>query len=275
MATDLIDLHIDAMIAQGMAESTLRTRRIILIAADAADEFEFGLDNAEQREVIRYLGRRDEHGRPTWSANSLSTISYHLRAFYSWAKAAGELDLDVTAGLRPPPKRRTGARPITDAQLEMAVALTVDPVRTCVVLGAYAGLRCCEIASVYREDINPDTITVIGKGGDAASCTTHAAVWRTVEPLPPGLVILSVGGQADADWVSRTVRRALRRIGIPASAHQLRHTYATRLRRSGADLFVVQQELRHKSITSAQIYAGVSAAERRAAVDQVPTLGMS
>lgn len=259
----LIDLHLAAMTAEGLSTETRRVRRIVLEAADASPELEYGIEAAEAAEVIAYLGRQ-------WSDNTRATYAYHLRQFYAWAARTEYVDVDISTTLPIPPKRRTGPRPLTDDQVDFALARLDDPVLTCVTLATYVGLRCCEIAEVYREDITQRVVSVRGKGGDVAACGNHAHVWAIVEQLPRGRVIESVGGRADAAWVSRTVRHSLRRIGLRASAHQLRHTCATRMRRNGADLFAVQRQMRHRSIQSTQIYAGVSDDELYQAVNRVP-----
>jgi integrase/recombinase XerD len=50
--------------------------------------------------------------------------------------------------------------------------------------------------------------------------------------------------------------------GIEGSIHRCRHTYATHLLRAGTNVRVVQELLRHKSLTSTQIYTAVSEDER-------------
>ena len=53
---------------------------------------------------------------------------------------------------------------------------------------------------------------------------------------------------------------------IEGSHHRCRHTYGTSLLAAGANLRVVQELMRHESVTSTQIYTRVTADERREAV---------
>lgn len=54
--------------------------------------------------------------------------------------------------------------------------------------------------------------------------------------------------------------------------HDLRHTLATWLGRSGADLAVIQQQLGHSSIAVTNKYRHVIGSEVRDALDRLPRL---
>jgi integrase/recombinase XerD len=65
--------------------------------------------------------------------------------------------------------------------------------------------------------------------------------------------------------LSATISRAMHRAGVPASAHSLRHWYATELLEAGADVRTVQTLLRHASLNTTAIYLKVNADKQRAA----------
>jgi integrase len=72
--------------------------------------------------------------------------------------------------------------------------------------------------------------------------------------------------------LSPLIRVHLHSLGIPATAHQLRHRFATRLYQATKDLRLVQEMLGHESVATTQRYADFSTA---AAFDAVNSFGPS
>lgn len=71
-------------------------------------------------------------------------------------------------------------------------------------------------------------------------------------------------------WTYNTVKRVGVDAGVAGlSPHPLRHTYATLLMETGANLRVVQEALGHASVATTQIYTRVRSADMRSAVDRI------
>lgn len=206
--------------------------------------------------------------RPGWSAQTRATYFGHLNAYYEWAIRVGHLARNPMAELKRPRIPKRAPRPARTEHYRRMVMQPVSRWRIAAVLAARAGLRACEIARAVREDIDEDDLRVVGKGGRKDVLPTHADVWRMVEQLPPGhLVLDSTGAPYRAGALSTAFSAAATRLGMPElSLHPLRHLYATELLRQGANLRVVQELMRHASPGTTAIYTQVTDRERRLAI---------
>jgi integrase/recombinase XerD len=72
------------------------------------------------------------------------------------------------------------------------------------------------------------------------------------------------------DNVRAVVTRTAEAIGIPFTAHVLRHTFATLLRRNGADMETVSEMLGHASVdTTRETYVHTTVEDLRRRLDQI------
>lgn len=270
-ADDAPDTLIDAwtltMQAQGLSQATIteRTRLIRQLARTT------GTDPAAltPHTLTVFLAAIDS---PV-TADAYYSIA---RAWCSWLVRAGHRDDDPTMRVprpRVPPAR---PRPITRPQLD---TLLVTPLRqdtrTKILLAAYAGLRIHEIAKICGEDIDTagGTLTVTGKGGRTDLLPAHPIILTQAASYPRrGLWFPSPtrpGQHVTAQTVGTVIARALRRAGIDATAHQLRHFFATSLLEAGVDSRIVQTLMRHASLATTGRYLGVTLTQQRAALNSL------
>jgi len=146
------------------------------------------------------------------------------------------------------------------------------------------GLRVSELVSLDREKINLETreFNVIGKGGRSRivfiskQAAEHVAKYLRSRPDKASPLFIRNSGKRDITesdeskrltvrTIQRLVKSYVKKANIPVAAtpHTLRHSMATDLLRSGADLRSVQELLGHKNIATTQIYTHVTDARLR------------
>lgn len=136
------------------------------------------------------------------------------------------------------------------------------------------GLRVSELVSLNRDKINFENreIGVIGKGGRArvVFVSDNAAYWLAEyidsREDTDNALFIRTSGRKDADLrlTTRTVQRIVEKyvkqakLPVKITPHGIRHTFATDLLSSGADLRAIQEMLGHKTIATTQIYTHVT-----------------
>lgn len=206
--------------------------------------------SADREQFEDYCDDRDH-----LSARALYSEISHIAQFYVWARRAGYDVHDPTDVERPKLPRRL-PRPVPADSVDQALVLAEPPMSVVIGLAADAGLRCCEIARLQWSDVDlgAGRIHVAGKGGR----DRIVGIPRRLAVQLAGLDDV-IGPVIGVDWtphrVSYRTSRYLRSIGIDATAHRLRHSYATRLlEQSGGRIRVVQQALGHATVSTTELY---------------------
>lgn len=261
---DMIDAHLTWMRAGGLATNTINSATRLLWYADA--HLPYGLPVAAADELADLLAV------DAWSAQTRATYRQHLQRFYQWAVDERWIDFDPSTNLRRP--RVPPGIPNPASNEQVAAALRLDrPWRRHAILAAYAGLRCCEIATIDRTDITERRMRVVGKGGKTRIVPTDPYVWQEVQALPPGPVTARpLGGPATPKWVSQRTAEHLRRHDIQTTLHRFRSWYATVILDFYQDVRTVQELLGHASPATTAVYTLISDRQKAAAVAGLPRL---
>lgn len=197
--------------------------------------------------------------------NGASTRHAYLSdvsAFFAWAVRRDLLPASPAArveGVRVP---KTVPRPVPANLIPGIIACAPDyDLRLMIALAAYAGLRVAEIAALTAEDVavgvvQPHLLVRAGKGGK-----------DRVVGLHPALIKVLAGSRKrsgrliphSAEWVGKSVAQHLRvGCGIDATAHKLRHTFATEFARVvNGNVIAVSRVLGHESIETSMRYIGL------------------
>ncbi len=225
-----------------------------------------------------FLSARREAGLTNRSiARALSA----LRGWFAFLERRHGLAVPAIRRVEAPRLARTVPRPLsaTDAKAVAEAAGDSDVPwiaarDTAVLLLIYgAGLRISEALSLDGGDWPLGaTLQVKGKGAKVRTIVLLPAVIEAIgayvaqSPFPPApgkpLFRGTKGGPLSPDLVRRAMRRARVALGLPdtATPHALRHSFATHLLASGADLRSIQELLGHASLSSTQIYTEVDVA---------------
>jgi integrase len=161
----------------------------------------------------------------------------HVTTFYRWLVQTKVIVENPAAGLTRPKLPRPVPNPIREDDLRRAIAAASPKLAAMLVLGAYAGLRSMEIAQLHWQDVvtTPDGRTVLrvrhGKGDKGRTVPVGQVVMEALRrhgARARGPVFLGRDGQQiKANSVSCIINDHLHRCGIDATAHKLRHRFAT------------------------------------------------
>jgi integrase/recombinase XerC len=203
-----------------------------------------------------------------WSRETLRSHRSALRSFYSWAVDAGHVAEDPARRLRPVKPSIPVPRAAPDPVIDAALTRASPRVRLMLMLASRCGLRRAEIAQIHAEDVEPDpgglSLHVHGKGGRDRTVPMPAIVAAEVVAAGPGWIFPNgLGGHLTPAHAGKLMRRTLQ----TATAHQLRHRYATTIYRRTREVEAVRQLLGHASLVTTQRYIAVDRDELRAAAE--------
>jgi len=270
--SDYIDRHLAHLRAAGRKRETIYDRGRILAQLNAG--LPWGLDDASSDEIAGWFaGPHTAH----WAPATRNVYWGHAGCYYTWAVTQELLTMNPMLRLIKPPAAKHLPDPVSELELALALARSPDqPWRTAVMLAAYAGLRCCEIVRVRREDVTEAAVLVRrGKGDKPRSVDTAPQLWEYLRDRPPGPLVVGARGRAiTAGTLTQEQHRHWTGVGLPAvHMHRFRHWFATELVRAGVDIRTVQELMGHASLSSTQLYVAVVSAQRRAAVRLLPSVG--
>jgi integrase/recombinase XerD len=264
--TDLVDGYERWMRSWDASERTIEARTTLARSRLVA----WGLPGFTPGNVQGFLGT------PGWSRWTRATYHAHLKSFCEYLVAAGYLEESPMDDVRRVSRPRSLPRPLSDAEIALAIenakAHPDSRILEWLTLARRAGLRCHEIAKLSGQDLTERGLYVLGKGGKEAVLPIHpeiAAIGMR-RPARGWWYPSPYGGHLQADSLSAAVSTFFSSLGITGSIHRVRHNFGTDLLRSGADLRVVQELMRHSSLATTAVYTAVDSDRLAAAIGRLP-----
>lgn len=187
-----------------------------------------------------------------------------VRGFLKWCFAEKILDDDFSTRLVSPKVMQKLPHFLSvDEALALIRGLPEGPQRTLVLLLYGGGLRVSEACALRWKDLSAEarSLRVRGKGGRERVISVPEMVWKAIYELPKTASFIFGGEEPlSSRKAYEWVRQAGLTVGLlkPLHPHALRHSYATHLLTSGADLRVLQELLGHRSLAATQKYTHLS-----------------
>lgn len=254
----------EAWLKAGGSPATTIEQRLYQLRRFAADHPALTPWQIELDHLVVWLA-----GHEHWKPATRRSHRGALRAFYAWAVAVGHLEKSPAAPLPRVKPTRGVPRPIAEAVLRSALGRADARERLILLLAAFGGLRRAEVAQSRREDLSRYDdgwhLRVHGKGDAYRDVPITGALAAAILACPDGWLFPSPrGGHLTPAHVGVLASRLL----PPGWAlHTLRHRFATRVRRGGADIYVIAELLGHRNIETTRIYTRLGGDELRRAVD--------
>lgn len=225
-----------------------------------------------------FMARRRNDGI---EVRSLARQMSSLRSFFRFAEVRGHFHNKAYGAVRSPKLPHAIPRPLS---IEMAEKVTSDEDmasevpwiaardRAVLTLLYACGLRISEALALTEVQLRHNPMTIIGKGGKGRlvpllpDVKTILQQYIALCPFPverdQPLFRGAKGGVLSPRIVQLSMQRLRSALNLPdtATPHAMRHSFASHLLGSGANLRVIQDLLGHASLSSTQIYTEVDRA---------------
>jgi integrase/recombinase XerD len=214
-------------------------------------------------DIKRYLHEIVKKGMSASHQNQvINAIKFYYEQVMDMPQRFYEIDRPI--------KERKLPFVLSEHEVTSMIATTDNLKHKAIIVTIYSsGLRLSELLNLKITDIQSDRKMLLIRNGKGKKDRTTVLSEKTLELLRryyrayrPKIFLFESpdGGQYSSKSVHNIIKQSLRRAGIkkPASAHTLRHSFATHLLENGTDLRYIQVLLGHSSPKTTEIYAHVS-----------------
>ncbi len=245
------------------------------------------LGEDEMRLFILHLKGRPGLRGPA-SSHTVNNRVRAMRAFFNWLYEKDYTECHRLLKVRPPKPRELEIEILTDEEIDRIFAAinpgTVLGARNTAIFSLMldAGLRLTEVVTLKHLDVHLDKryVKVLGKGDKERIVSSGTNCQRALLNYDQHYRFANQGQEAEtfflcidghpmgAEGLRSLTERLSKSAGVPRlHPHLVRHTYATRFLLNGGNLFLLQQNLGHTSLTMVQRYVHI-ASQMAAVVSQ-------
>ena len=283
----VLDIFIDTLVAEkGYSAHTIRAYR-----SDILDFIRFFLKDqntddgaAQQKIFLQQVDALDKNAVRTYLAHlvrakkSKRTVSRKLsslKAFFDYLVKSGQLKVNPADMVPFPKLEKSIPRFLTIDDLfrlldSIKTTTWLDRRNLAMFETFYStGMRVSEMEGLNIEDIDfkSQMIKVFGKGSKERIVPVGKRALNAIKNYRVSLKENFIPVFVNKNFsrlTTRSIRRILDKIvrdcqlNLPVSPHTLRHSFATHMLDSGADLRGIQEILGHVSLSTTQIYTHVS-----------------
>lgn len=233
------------------------------------------ITDIDQYIIREWLASDYEHHQASTIGRRIASI----RAFFKWAKSVGVVSVNPALAIKTPKKPQSLPKFLSQKQMNQMLQKESDEVievRNIAILELlYAtAIRVSELCGLDLDDINFDemSIKVIGKGNKerivpfGVPCRNAIEKWMSLRSSlknaenQTALFLGARGKRIDSRIVREVVYQTIEALGEieKLGPHAIRHSAATHMMESGADLRTLQEILGHSNLSTTQIYTHVS-----------------
>lgn len=245
------------------------------------EEDQVDLENIDRLMIRLWLGALNDDGL---KRSTIARKVASVRSFFKYCFTRGGIQKNPAHMLIVPKKEKKLPKTVQVEEIDRMMDLTDNDTpkgnqdRAILELFYATGMRLSELTNLNTTnlDLNGKQVSVIGKGnkqriiplGDKAidACRQHLQSRtqlfdeRTDADARKALFIASGGQRMYPRGVQRMVKGYLSRVSeiTQKSPHVLRHSFATHMLDSGADIRIIKEFLGHADLSATQIYTHTS-----------------
>ena len=216
-----------------------------------------------ENDIKHYLQTIVKLGKSTSYQNQvINAIKFYYEQVLGMPGRFYEIDRPITEKKLP--------SVLSEVEILRLLSATTNLKHKAILVTIYScGLRMSEVLNLKISDIQSDRNLLLVRGAKGhkdrntlLSATTLALLRKYYTAYKPKEYLFEgqSGSQYSAKSVQNIIKRSMKSAGIkrPASAHTLRHSFATHLLENGTDLRYIQTLLGHSSPKTTEIYTHVS-----------------